>query len=105
MGTHNLTMRQKLNNTIIDEESGCHLWQGNKHVAGYGRVFWKGVSTGAHVLSYVMVHGPIKYGTHVKHTCKNKHCINVDHLTTDADPLTMEEQLDRHNYPDKIYKI
>lgn len=34
----------------------------------------------AHQIAYEQAHGPIPEGLHIDHLCRNRACINVDHL-------------------------
>ena len=68
------------------EETECWLWTGStwghprykKHAYGQMRVGVKRIS--AHVISYIMAHGPIPEGCEIDHRCHNKLCVNPAHL-------------------------
>jgi hypothetical protein len=75
-----------------EPNSGCWLWIGALHSAGYGQV-----STGrhaesipAHRMSHVLFCGPIPDGMDVHHKCENRICVNPKHLmlTTRSHHLT-----------------
>ncbi len=71
-------------------DSGCWLWLAYINYKGHGQ-FWikdsryknKGKMEYAHRISYIIHNGPIPLGKvidHVHGKCKNKHCVNPDHL-------------------------
>lgn len=66
--------------------SGCHQWTGSIH-KGYGR------ATGglAHVKSWELANGPVPDGMELDHLCRNRACINPDHL----EPVTHDENVKR----------
>jgi hypothetical protein len=62
-------------------ESGCWEWTGAiVKASGYGSFWdgWKLVS--AHRFSYVALKGEIPDGMQVDHLCRNRKCVNPDHL-------------------------
>ena len=61
---------------IVDEETGCWLWQASKFHNGYGK-FWKdGKVCYAHRFSWEFYNGPIPKNICVCHKCDNPCCIN-----------------------------
>lgn len=92
-----------INNKIIDEfrarvvvdlETGCWEWVGNKVTQGYGRFNIKPkVVVKAHRLSYVMYNGPIPNGLDLHHICNNPSCVNPSHLI----PLSRGEHIKTMN--------
>src|SRR6202030_118623 len=61
---------------IPEPNSGCWLWLGACNEFGYGK-FGK---VKAHRFSYEREKGPIPDGLEIDHLCRNKSCVNPDHL-------------------------
>ena len=59
----------------------CLLWTGVKHPKhGYGRVTVLGKRMAAHIFAYVTSCGEILRGMQIDHLCRNRLCVNPDHL-------------------------
>jgi hypothetical protein len=67
---------------VIDEKTGCWIWQWSKGDKGYGRVRVEGKSYAipAHVHYYQQRFGPIPDGLQLDHRCRNRACVNPEHL-------------------------
>ena len=80
--------------------NGCIEWTGGLNGVGYGQ-FYRGKKipgtkspgdTGkgyAHRWSYEHYVGPIPEGLHIDHLCRNRKCVNPEHL----EPVTVRENL------------
>lgn len=62
------------------DENGCWVWTGHKTAKGYGLCGLGGKSTTAHRVSYRHFIGPIPEGLQLDHLCRNRGCVNPDHL-------------------------
>ena len=60
--------------------TGCWLWLGYIAPTGYGRISIGGKGFQAHRIIYEAVKGPIPHGLCIDHLCRNRGCVNPDHL-------------------------
>jgi len=69
--------------TVIEQETGCHIWMGMKNPDGYGLLKVAGRRLMVHRLVYLELVGPISDDMCVLHDCPSgdkPSCINPDHL-------------------------
>lgn len=58
----------------------CHSWTGPRSKSGYGKVMRDGKTLRAHRVAYEMWVGPIPEGMEIDHLCRNRLCVNPEHL-------------------------
>lgn len=67
---------------VVDEATGCWNWTGATSWGGYGRVGVPGArrTQNAHRAYYEAARGPVAPGLDLDHLCRNRQCVNPDHL-------------------------
>jgi len=79
------TARQRFDTKIERTPDGCWEWRGARSTDGYGIFTYLTCSVRAHRLSYVMHRGPFEPTLVIDHLCRNRMCVNPDHLETVTD--------------------
>jgi len=73
------------------DSNGCWVWTEGRYSSGYGE-FWNGErNMVAHQFAYELFVGPIPDGLEPDHTCRQRACVNPEHL----DPVTRRENIAR----------
>jgi len=79
---------------ILPTPEGCHIWQGPQNQAGYGVVEYtdpishKRKCTCIHRAYYAIVKDiTLSRANRVKQKCKNRKCVNIEHLYVTEPPL------------------
>jgi hypothetical protein len=79
--------------SYVTKTEGCWEWKGAKDGDGYGHLGVAGSVVGAHRYAYELLVGPIPEGLHLDHLCRNRPCVNPDHL----EPVTQAVNVGRAN--------
>lgn len=84
------------NGPIPEHDAGlgcCWEWTASVGNNGYGHFFpAAGTMDLAHRMAYMLVKGDIPEGLQIDHLCRNKRCVNPDHL----EPVTPRENTQRY---------
>lgn len=73
-------LKQKVQSNIAIDENGCWNWQRSLGTGGYGVSCLNSKRIYAHRLSYRAFKGEIPKGLCIDHLCRNRKCVNPDHL-------------------------
>ena len=73
----------------VRADTQCWLWTGAKSLGGYGVAYYGGRQMGAHQATWLILRGdlPASNGLVLDHLCRNRPCVNPDHL----EPVTDTE--------------
>lgn len=76
----------------VDRSGECWEWLGGKNHKGYGHFYQagEGRTHSAHRASYEMEYGTIPPRMEVDHTCRNRGCVNPEHLRLATRKQNME---------------
>lgn len=87
-GTRAKPIAQRLAESyVVDEATGCWVWQKKLNRYGYGEFFAGGVCSLAHRFVWEFTHGYPVPNEALDHLCRNRACVNPDHL----EPVTLVE--------------
>lgn len=81
----------KIKHRVRDD--GCWIFNGSQQKDGYGSCNRNG-QTLAHRAYYSILKGPLIAGMELDHLCKNRNCVNPDHL----EQVSHAENISRGNY-------
>lgn len=84
--------------TSPEPNTGCWLWVGAPNSSGYAQVSVDGRKVTAHRLSYVAHHGPIVATVELDHRCRQRGCVNPDHL----EPVAPRVNWERGHSPSRL---
>jgi hypothetical protein len=80
----------RLNDSFsIDSHTRCWTWLKQINKDGYGRFYYAKRECLAHRAAYEILVGPVPAGLELDHLCRNRSCVNPDHL----EPVTHRENL------------
>lgn len=81
-----------------DTDHACWIWKAGVNNKGYGQFWFEGKLIYAHRVAYELTKGPIPEGLTIDHLCRNRVCVNPDHM----EPVTNGENVLRGVGPSAI---
>lgn len=75
-----LSPAERVQAAVVDPTTGCRIWGGSLKNNGYGTVKVNGREVKAHRFAYESAHGAVPPSMYVDHICRNRACVNVEHL-------------------------
>lgn len=89
--------RTRLLSKTVPSEDGCLIWSGSKYSNGYGCFSFLGKNTLAHRTSYLLFTGGLTPTLVVDHICRNKDCVNPEHLRQATQKENCQNVSDKSN--------
>jgi hypothetical protein len=98
------TPRQRFERKVLPLSDGCWMWLGASAGGGYGDFHitaepGKQRKMPAHRFAYETYVGPIPAGLQIDHLCRNRWCVNPEHL----EPVTQQENIRRGFWATKTH--
>lgn len=80
------------------QENGCLIYNGCKTHHGYGHVKDDGKMRMAHRVVYEHHNGPVPEGLELDHLCRNRACVNHEHLEVVTHKENVNRGIAGHNH-------
>jgi len=78
----------------------CVEWQGAISTStGYGKVKFRGICLDAHRAMWIAANGQILHGLFVMHSCDNRKCVSLDHLSLGTPKDNMQDAARKGRIP------
>jgi len=88
--------KTRLENYIAERtapgENGCLVWSLSLGSHGYPQAYDGKTNKLAHRLAYEVLVGPIPAGLQIDHLCRNKRCVNPQHLQAVTQQINIRRQ-------------
>jgi hypothetical protein len=85
------TLQERIERKSVRNNDGCLIWTGHIDTSGYPNVKWKNNNYLVHRAYYKIMVADIKRHDTLDHLCRNKLCIETQHL----EPVSRSENIKR----------
>lgn len=82
----------------VDKTGDCWVWTAARFRTGYGMFLWERRLVGAHRVAWMLTHGAIPEGQMVLHSCDNRACVRLAHLSLGSHRENMDQMVARLRY-------
>jgi hypothetical protein len=100
------TAAERLATSYVIEPNGCWRWSKSVTTQGYGHVSIAGIQYQAHRLLYILRFGrDVPAGLFPDHLCRNRWCVNPDHLEPVTHAVNVQRGTQAHLTPEQVDAI
>lgn len=99
---HGFTAFEKVTKRSKKQENGCLIFQGCKTHHGYGHVKDNGKMRMAHRVVFEHHHGHIPEGMELDHLCRNRACVNHEHLEIVTHKENVRRGIAGHDHHNRV---
>ena len=77
----------------VNKTDTCWLWTGSQDTHGYGHLRHIEQTYKSHRFSWLLAGNTIPEGHLIRHKCRNRHCVNPEHLETGTHQDNMHDRI------------
>lgn len=98
---HGMSAYDRMMKKVKRTESGCLIFQGCILYHGYGQIR-DGKMKMAHRVAFEHHHGPVPDGFELDHLCRNRACVNHEHLEVVTHTENVQRGIAGHDYNNRV---
>ena len=88
---NHMSLKERVESKIHIDKNGCMIWNGQTDTSGYPQMKFAGKNYLVHRAYYKVMVGDIESHDSLDHLCRNKLCVNPEHL----EPVSISENVKR----------